>query len=200
MRGLLWCSLTLSTAGSFRPPAVKDELGCSPTLTRLLGRDYDKEPFFFDPLGIATDGNFARLRESELKAGRVAMLAVLETLLIPALKENTDWIPSNLSASISKSAQSTTVVDWIKVTIVCAILETFVFVQKDPKDMPGDYGVGFFGVRDKGLHERPLIMELEHSRLAMMAFLGQVVAEQVSGLSWDEQWLLIAKKWVNQFG
>jgi hypothetical protein len=33
-------------------------------------------------------------------------------------------------------------------------LETQVFIQSDPQDMPGDYGLGYFGRRDKARHER----------------------------------------------
>jgi hypothetical protein len=61
------------TAYSASPVQLSEELGCSPTLAQVFG----KETVYFDPLGIATDTNFARLREAELKHGRVAMAAVL---------------------------------------------------------------------------------------------------------------------------
>jgi hypothetical protein len=42
-----------------------------------------------------------------------------------------------------------------EVVVVCGIMETQVFVQRDPQDMPGDYGVRvYFGTRDKARHER----------------------------------------------
>ena len=44
-------------------PKLEDELGLSPTLSFLSGRS----DVFFDPLNLATDENFARLREAELK-------------------------------------------------------------------------------------------------------------------------------------
>ena len=56
--------------------------------------------------------------------------------------------------------------------------------------MPGDYGLGWFGLRDKGRHERELICELEHCRLAQVAFLVQLVLELQSGLPWEQQWAL----------
>ena len=48
-------------------------------------------------------------------------------------------------------------------------------------------GTGYFGVRNKGANERSLRSELENGRLAMIAFLGQVIAELVTGLSPYEQ-------------
>jgi hypothetical protein len=54
--------------------------------------------------------------------------------------------------------------------------------------MPGDYGLGWFGARDKGRHERELICELEHGRLAQLAFVVQLILEQRSGLPWEQQW------------
>jgi hypothetical protein len=54
--------------------------------------------------------------------------------------------------------------------------------------MPGDYGLGWFGRRDKGKHERELVCELEHCRLAMLAFAVQLLLEQVTGIPWEQQW------------
>ena len=65
------------------------------------------------------------------------------------------------------------------------------FVADAPhRSMPGDYGLGWFGLRDKGRHERELICELEHCRLAQVAFLVQLISERYSGLPWEQQWAL----------
>jgi len=183
--------------GPFRPPSIRDELGCSPTLSVLLGREYAKDPFLFDPLNIATDDNFARLREGELKSGRIAMLAVLETVAVPLLHRMTagySYLPPKVWDRVTSASPS----DAIKVVLTCWILETFVLVQRDPKDLPGDYGLGYFGVRDKGLHESSLIAELEHGRLAMMALVVQLSLERFFDMSWDEQWALLFKRWADQ--
>ena len=183
----LWfCTTTLA----FRPPELSEELGCSPTLS-LFFRNKGDGLFYFDPLSIATDANFGRLREAELKHGRVAMTAVVATVLPPILKAtdaNVDWIPKNYSYSIVESFKSLTMMDFAKVVITCGFLEAFIFVQRDPKDMPGDYGTGYFGVINKQLHERNLVSELENGRLAMIAIVYQVVAELVTGEPWFEQW------------
>ena len=190
-------ALLFDTSNAFRPPLVSEELGCSPTLSVLLSYDYDKKPFFFDPLGLATDSNFSRLREAELKHSRIAMLAATETMVIPILKRlHLDWLPSNLPHGLIKTLTSLQTADLIKVVITCGILESVIFVQRDATDMPGDYGTGYFGVRDKGLHERELTVELENGRLAMLALLVQFVAELLTeGKPWDQQWILLFKRW-----
>ena len=145
----------------------------------------------------ATDDNFARLREGELKSGRIAMLAVLETVAVPLLHRMTagySYLPPKVWDRVTSASPS----DAIKVVLTCWILETFVLVQRDPKDLPGDYGLGYFGVRDKGLHESSLIAELEHGRLAMMALVVQLSLERFFDMSWDEQWALLFKRWADQ--
>lgn len=179
--------------GAFRPPPISQELGCSPTLSIVLNNN---EPLFFDPLQIANDSNFSRLREAELKHGRIAMCAFVETVAIPILKRlHVEGLPP---CGIIKSVQKLEPVDYVKVLVTCGILERFVFVQRDPKDMPGDYGTGYLGVRDKGMNERELIVELENSRLAMLAMLIQLIDEiSTGGLPWEDQWVLIVKRWAS---
>jgi hypothetical protein len=67
-------------------PLLSKELGCSPTLSNILGRDFDCDPFYFDPLGLATPENWARLRETELKAGRISMAALSQTMTVPVMQ------------------------------------------------------------------------------------------------------------------
>jgi hypothetical protein len=68
----LLCNLLLLSIHTFAlsapPVPLQEELGCSPTLSFIFRRDAEK-PFYFDPLGLATDDNFARMREAELKHG-----------------------------------------------------------------------------------------------------------------------------------
>jgi Chlorophyll A-B binding protein len=183
---------------AFRPPSIRDELGCSPTLSVLLGRvDWRSDPAFFDPLQVANDGNFARLREGELKCGRVAMIAMVETIMMPVLNHyhlSDDEIPTMVTERISQVAP----MDVIKVMCVCGILETVVFVQRSPKDLPGDDGTGWFGKRDKGQHETLLIAELEHGRLAMMAIVLHLSLERLLDQPWDQYWIAWVKHWINQ--
>lgn len=162
-----------------RIPPLEQELGTSPTISRITG----KENFYFDPLELASDENFARFRECELKHGRVAMLATIG-MIAPSLVvrgKGESWTAINVIKSLTLS-------QYIQILATCAFLEAFVFVQQDPKDMPGDYATGYFGVRDKGRNERSMISELENGRLAMLAFVTQVVSEAITKKGILQQW------------
>jgi hypothetical protein len=153
-RRLLTCVILVSLAdalsrGFRRAPPIKvqEEMGTSPTLSVFsVG--------YFDPLELANDANFSLLREAELKHGRVCMMATLGMALsnkdvVQALI-NGDLPPINAEPAIHGLTRTSA----IGMLVVCGILETQVLVQRDQQDMPGDYGVGYFGRRDKARHER----------------------------------------------
>lgn len=187
------------------------------TTTKKNGAKTELSPYFFDPLGLATDENFSRYREAELKHGRICMLVMLEYISIPILKliefhtlmeqdssSQMSIIPSTFPESIIQqvkfSETMTTIHEYSKVVLTCLVLETFVLIQRDSKAMPGDYGVGYWGIRNKGLHEQDLIIELEHGRLSMISVAIAVALEiGSSGKSWNEQWIQLLKYWVQQF-
>jgi hypothetical protein len=187
--------LPLSSLG-FRPPRLSDELGCSPTLSLFLGGRQSK-PFYFDPLGIANDENFSRLRESELKASRICMMAVTYSMIVPFLQYvEKPWLTLTNENSytfyqgILARIDSLSLADYAKVGITCGIVELLVFVQREDC-LPGDYGTGYWFRRDKGKHERSLIVELENGRLAMIAFAIQLITEIITHKTWVEQWTSI---------
>ena len=193
--GVILSATRVTTTAAFRPPKVSDELGCSPTLSLIFGTS--KKPFFFDPLGLCDDVNFPRLREAELKHSRCAMLAVTATMVVPFLKGSV--LPKSYPSGIMHCIDGLTPTDYARVILTCGILETLVLVPRDAQAMPGDYGVGYFGIRDKGWNEDSLRSELENGRLAMIAFVSQIFAEVVTGgKSWDEQWLEFFKSWVRE--
>lgn len=167
-------SLAVAIAFNSSPVTLAEELGCSPTLSILLNRRHEQQPstVFFDPLGLATDENFSRYREAELKHGRVAMISVIATLIS---WDDRGLILQGKLPPILELLQQHKPADWGKWILVCGILETLILVQIDPQDMPGDYGLGYFGVRNKGQNERSLESELENGRLAMIVMLGYVL-------------------------
>jgi Chlorophyll A-B binding protein len=137
------------TRGFRRAPPLKiqEEMGISPTLS-IFSVGY------FDPWQLANDANFSVLREAELKHGRICMVATLgmafsDKDLIHALI-NGDLPPIPAEPAIHALTRT----DVVGMLVVCGILETQVLVQRDPQDMPGDYGLGYFGRRDKARHER----------------------------------------------
>jgi len=139
-----------------KPPIpISDEIGTSPAFNNQ----------FFDPLNLSNEYNFAQYREAELKHGRVAMVAVLGNTLPDIFREQlvppegvllspsagllfVD-VPNGLSA-----LKTVPFFGWVQVLLLVAFLETQVFVQRDKRDLPGDYGLGYFGLRDKARHER----------------------------------------------
>jgi hypothetical protein len=198
---------------SFRVPLLSEELGCSPTLSIVLSKkeastikNTSNSLFYFDPFNLATDANFPRYREAEYKHGRVAMLAMSEIIFVPVVKRfsslwnlwrNDEELTSSTvlppDHAITANALQLEYSDIIPVFITCGILEIFVFVQQDVKDMPGDYGIGYFGLRNKGLHEQQLVMELEHGRLAMIAYVIYMLLDATTSsyqeMSWLDQWI-----------
>mmetsp|Transcript_14471 Transcript_14471/g.22087 ORF Transcript_14471/g.22087 Transcript_14471/m.22087 type:complete len:201 (+) Transcript_14471:48-650(+) len=152
-----------------RPPplSIEEELGISPTLSLLLGHD-----FFFDPLQICNDDNFPLLREAELKHGRIAMMATTVTVveqnmeqIMDSFREGNTISKINVEKIIDMLLAQTHPITlfqefaakWWNLAIllfVAGVLETRILVQQDTQDMPGDYGLGYFFIRDKARNER----------------------------------------------
>ena len=179
---LIWFPIACTT-GFSAPVSLREELGSSPTLSVLFPRD-DGDLVYFDPLGLANDENFARYREAELKHGRVAMVAVIGSVIPTYYSEiihsnhGNDVLSIFLKVpSIYQLLHQYTVPDVVRFFLICGLLETLVLVQIDPQDMPGDYGVGYCGVRDKGAHERSLVCELENGRLAMLVMFYYLIRD-----------------------
>ena len=168
---LIFLNSAVVTAYSASPVQLSEELGCSPTLAQVFG----KETVYFDPLGIATDTNFARLREAELKHGRVSMVAMMG-LYAPNIRDQ-GLLEAWKSTKLLSSIQEVSVGQYVQILLACGILETLILVQRNPQDLPGDYGTGYFGVRNKGGNERSLVSELENGRLAMLSILILLVYE-----------------------
>jgi hypothetical protein len=100
------------------PVPIEKELGCSPTLTVLFGSfltvnerrmndGSSSEGFFFDPLGLATDTNFAHYRECELKHSRIAMVSSVTCILQTVYKHKSTLLLSLLERSSSSTSSTT---------------------------------------------------------------------------------------------
>jgi hypothetical protein len=100
-----------------------------------LAQVFGKEAVYFDPLGIATDTNFARLRETELKHGQIAMVAIigLYAAKIPAQ----DMLQACKNKRLLSSIQEVSVGQYVQILLVCGILETLILSQRNPEDLPG---------------------------------------------------------------
>jgi hypothetical protein len=184
LTGSAWGSWDLYTASPLR--AFESELGVqAPT-------------GFWDPAGYLDDGEretYMMMRTAELKHGRVAMIASIG-YMVPeffkwpgyiSLSKRIEFaeIPNGLKA-FSKVPSA----GWIQMFFFAGLLETCVFEQ-DPSRAPGDFkNGGVLGVPNGStMMEGPertskLNKELANGRLAMVAIIGMLFQDGLTGSAW----------------
>jgi len=158
---------------------------------------------FFDPLGFTKDGDaelFKRRRVTELKNGRVAMLATIgyiapEYARFPGFcstsaKVKFADIPNGLAA-FSKLPGSGA----LQIFLFCGLIETVLYPY-DESRAPGDYANGgVLGVPNSSTlpegadRTKRLNSELANGRLAMMAIIGMFFQDGLTGSAWGD-WAL----------
>jgi len=156
---------------------------------------------FWDPAGYTLDGNselFNRRRETELKHGRVAMLATLGYIvpeftrfpgaLSPSQGLDFSSVPNGLAA-LSQVPTS----GWLQIFLFLGLMET-AWIPIDPSRAPGDRArCGVLGVpngagamKDDALRQKKLSAELANGRLAMMAVIGMFFQDGLTGSAWGD--------------
>ncbi|CAE7717517.1 FCPB, partial [Symbiodinium sp. CCMP2456] len=187
LTGSAWGDWSLYTASPLR--AFEGELGVQAPVG------------FWDPLGLSADGDaevFKRRREVELKHGRISMFATIGYIvpeyfrwpgeLSPKLGLKFTDIPNGLAALTKVPGQG-----WGQIV---AFLGTYeLFINKPVGDEPGNYGKGNLGlgflpsVADPEARTRKLSAELANGRLAMMAIIGMLFQDGLTGSAWGD-WAL----------
>merc|ERR1712012_1152416 len=178
-----WASYTDSPLRAF-----EGELGVQP-------------PFgFWDPLGMSSDGDlesFKRRRATELKHGRVSMLACLGYIspeyfkfpgyCSPSSSLTFSDIPNGLAA-LSKVPGA----GWLQMIAFVGAMEKG-FLQHDPARAPGDFAnAGALGVPNGKItsqgeaRTRKLNAEIANGRLAMMAIIGMFYQDGLTGSAWGD--------------
>merc|ERR1719330_1152691 len=181
-----WASYTDSPLRAF-----EGELGVQP-------------PFgIWDPLGLAGDGDaesFKRRRATELKHGRVSMIACLGYItpeyfkfpgyLSPSSGLQFADVPNGLAA-LSKVPGA----GWVQMIAFVAAMEKG-FLQQDSARAPGDFAnAGPLGVPNGKItsqgegRTRKLNAELANGRLAMTAIIGMFYQDGLTGSAWGD-WAL----------
>jgi len=155
---------------------------------------------FWDPLDLAKDGDaqsFRRRRETELKHGRVAMIACIGYITpefvrfpgfcSPSSQLEFNQIPNGLQAFSAVPGSG-----WLQMILFCLALEKGIFVQDSTRG-PGDFkNGGVLGVPNKSTmppgkeRNRRLSAELANGRLAMMAIIGMFYQDGLTGSAWGD--------------
>merc|ERR1719401_3371322 len=158
---------------------------------------------FWDPAGFCQDGDaakFKRRRATELKHGRVSMLACIGYItpelfklpgyLSPTMRVNFADIPNGLGAIAKVPAAG-----WAQIAAWCAFCEVS---QKQAPGTPAYEGnFGFkaipesivFNPADPAQRRKKLNAELANGRLAMMAIMGMFFQDGLTGSAWGD-WAL----------
>jgi len=150
----------------------------------------------FDPLGLGQDeASLYRRRVVEIKHGRVCMVAFLgmsvgpnelisptHTLLAPSLDLHFDDIPGGIAAIDYVPAAG-----WAQIIALVGIHELTI-AKQDYTKVPGEIPT-FLGFKpeDPAVFKEKQLKELKNGRLAMLAVLGELMAQQVSGMGTYEQ-------------
>merc|ERR1719327_2251120 len=187
LTGSAWGDWSLYTASPLR--AFENELGVQAPVG------------FWDPMGLAKDGDaeaFKRRRVTEIKHGRVCMIACLGYIvpeyvkfpgyLSPSMGLKFEEVPNGLAALSKVPAAG--MFQWL---CFCGVLETSL-LKYDPTREPGNFeNAGVLGVPNRGGsmpegegRTRKLNAELANGRLAMMAIIGMFYQDGLTGQAWGD--------------
>ncbi|CAK0829754.1 unnamed protein product [Prorocentrum cordatum] len=153
---------------------------------------------FWDPVGFTADGstaNFARRRQTELKHGRVSMLATMGYItpeitgklpgyLSPSAGLKFADIPNGLGA-ISKVPAA----GWAQIVAYGAFCELSQDQSAGTAAAAGDFGFKVLTSSDPAEKQKKLAAEIANGRLAMMAIIGMFFQDGLTGSAWGD-WAL----------
>merc|ERR1712050_454487 len=184
LTGSAWGDWSLYTASPLR--AFENELGVQDPVG------------FWDPVGFTTDGNvenFARRRQTELKHGRISMLAGMGYMtpeitgkfpgyLSPSLDLKFSDIPNGLAAFSKVPA-----LGWAQIAAYMGFVELSGGFDDYRTGTPGDYGWRALTSSDPVERNKKLQAELANGRLAMIAIIAMFVQNGITGTTGPLMWL-----------
>eukprot|EP00310_Coccolithus_braarudii_P023276 CAMPEP_0183331396 /NCGR_PEP_ID=MMETSP0164_2-20130417/737_1 /TAXON_ID=221442 /ORGANISM="Coccolithus pelagicus ssp braarudi, Strain PLY182g" /LENGTH=220 /DNA_ID=CAMNT_0025499853 /DNA_START=34 /DNA_END=696 /DNA_ORIENTATION=+ len=173
--------------------AVEDLVG---GINDPIGQILGPQGSVWDPLGLGADeASLYRRRVVEIKHGRICMVAFLgmtvgpndlftpsHALLSPSLDLHFDDIPGGIAAIDAVPAAG-----WFQIIALVGVHELTINKQdytKEPGEIPTFLG---FKPEDPAVFADKQAKELKNGRLAMIAVLGELLAQQISGQGTYEQ-------------
>merc|ERR1712050_711979 len=150
---------------------------------------------FWDPLGLAADGDmasFKRRRSVEIKHGRICMLATMGYItpeitgklpgyLSPSSGLKFEDIPNGLGA-ISKVPAA----GWLQIIAYFGFCEFSGGFDDYKTGTPGDYGFKVLTSDDPEEKTKKLSAEIANGRLAMVAIIGMFFKDGLTGSAWGD--------------
>merc|ERR1719498_581773 len=150
---------------------------------------------FWDPAGFTSDGNvedFQRRRQTELKHGRVSMLATMGYItpeitgklpgyLSPSMGIKFADVPNGLAA-ISKVPSA----GWAQILAYGAFCELSQDQSPGTAASQGDFGFKVLTSSDPAEKQKKLAAELANGRLAIMAIIGMFFQDGLTGSAWGD--------------
>lgn len=191
--GVMLASATAFAPSSFAGSqmAVRTAAAAPAALSMVAAKDMPgvTAPLgFFDPLGFSQRSaeTTARYRESELRHGRVAMLAVVGWLTTEVVH-----LPMYAGASMNplEAMRSVPFWGWVQIFMFCGVIE---FVQSKVRERPGYVAGDYIGSTDLADQVDDdwrsfQTKELSNGRLAMLAIMGFIAQTALTGQNIIEQ-------------
>mmetsp|Transcript_13606 Transcript_13606/g.31753 ORF Transcript_13606/g.31753 Transcript_13606/m.31753 type:complete len:208 (-) Transcript_13606:150-773(-) len=192
MKSAIFASL-IATAAAFAP-AQQAKTSSALSVSELeLGVT---EPLgVYDPLGWleSQPESFERRRAVERKHGRIAMAAVVGTIVHNNHIVFDGYLSPSNDLKFSDVPTGMAGIATVPSAGLAQIFAFFALVElawMPASKYDGDYGVGYFGadIKDPEEKARKLNVELNNGRAAMMGIFGNMVAEQLTGQTMFEQY------------
>jgi len=160
---------------------------------------------FWDPVGFqdGTEETFVKYRTAEIKHGRAAMMAIAGLIY-----QHSNSLPGNFQAiSGLKALEDPQAQQGMAfVFLLTGFYELRIFKDFQPdQEFPGDFKnpLGWtIGTDDSSptFPKRAQNGELANGRLAMVGFIGVIVAECNTGLDAVDQWAAATQRWSTMGG